>query len=313
VNAGLRRWLALLPALLGLTLFALSIWSLFQELRHYRAEEIWQSLQAIHPQSQALAVGLTGLNYLVFTAYDSLALRYIRYPLPYRKAALAAITSTAISNSVGLSLLSNSAIRYRFYAAWGIPALDIAHLIAFCNLSFWLGLVAISGLVFSIQPPLLPSLIHLPVELVRLLGGISFCFVISYVIWTLISSRSIKVGSFAFPYLSTPLAIGQIFVAVLDWGIAATVLYVLLPLSSIPYSMFLSAYLLGQIAGLISNIPGGLGIFETTLLLLLQSSVSKPVLLSALLAYRAIYYLLPLGLAVLLFGFHELRHRRWLG
>ncbi len=72
---------------------------------------------------------------------------------------------------------------------------------------------------------------------------------------------------------------------------------------------FFGIYLLAQLAGVVSNVPGGLGVFETVILLLLKSFISSATLFGALLAYRAIYYLLPLCIAVLLLGIYELRQR----
>jgi phosphatidylglycerol lysyltransferase len=55
----------------------------------------------------------------------------------------------------------------------------------------------------------------------------------------------------------------------------------------------------------ISNVPGGIGVFETVLLLLLRS-VPEGRLLGALVAYRAIYYFVPFAIALALLGAHEL-------
>lgn len=59
------------------------------------------------------------------------------------------------------------------------------------------------------------------------------------------------------------------------------------------------------LAGLISHIPGWLGVFESVMLLLLTPEVSPPTILGALLAYRAIFPLLPLVLAALVFGTYD--------
>lgn len=90
--------------------------------------------------------------------------------------------------------------------------------------------------------------------------------------------------------------------------LAAAAFYVLLPASaSVSRSSFFGAYLLAQIAGVVSNVPGGLGVFETVMLLLLSSFISSATILGALLVYRGIYYFLPLIVAALLLGTYELR------
>ncbi len=303
-----RHLVHLLPSLLGLALFCLSIWAINQELKQYSIQEIWQSLRATPAANIGIAIGLTGLNYWVFTGYDTLAVRYVQHPTSYRQTAFVAIVSTAVSNSVGLALLSNSAIRYRFYSIWQFSPIEIVHIITFCNLGFWLGLSAVGGVVFTLQPVAIPPLLHLPFHSVRSLGGIFLAIVIGYFIWPLISRQALRIGRFEFPHLPVHLAIGQVGVAALDWTIAAATLDVLLP-ASMPDLTFFGIYLLGQIAGVVSNIPGGLGVFETVLLLLLMPSLPSTTVLSALIAYRMVYYLLPLLIAVVLLGKHELRQR----
>jgi uncharacterized membrane protein YbhN (UPF0104 family) len=97
----------------------------------------------------------------------------------------------------------------------------------------------------------------------------------------------------------------------LDWILAAAVLYALLPADpSISYAAYFGIYLLAQFAGVVSNIPGGLGVFETVLLLLLPPAVSSNALFTSLIAYRMVYYLLPLGVAILLLAGYEIRSRR---
>jgi uncharacterized membrane protein YbhN (UPF0104 family) len=84
----------------------------------------------------------------MLTGYDALALRYIRYPLAYGRIALASFIGYALSHNIGLSLFTGSAIRYRFYAAWGLSTAQIAGVVAFCTLTLWLGTRAIGGIAF---------------------------------------------------------------------------------------------------------------------------------------------------------------------
>lgn len=302
----LLRWI---PSLLGVLLFFASLWVIHQELQQYSLADILQNLAATPRQALLLALGLTLMNQGVFTGYDTLAARYVHQPLPYRQTAFAAITSTAVGNSVGLGLLSNGAVRYRLYSAWGVPAAAIAHIVAFCNLSFWLGLFTVGGVLFLAQPIALPLQLHLPFHSVQSIGWIGLSITLLYFGWNLCSQKSLRIGGFTFPHLPTQLCIAQILVASLDWLLAAAVLYALLPTAALSYPAFLGVYLLAQIAGMISNVPGGLGVFETVMLLLVSPPVAPAVLLGILLVYRVIYYLLPLTIAVVLLGSYELRQK----
>jgi phosphatidylglycerol lysyltransferase len=298
------------PILLSFLLFAISLWAITQELRKYHVQDILNSLTAIPKPYLILAIALTLLNYILFTGYDTLAVYHLRQSLPYRRTALVAIVSYAISNSVGFALLSGSAIRYRFYSAWGFSAAKIAQIIAFCNLSFWLGLFAVGGIVFALQPIATPDLLNIPFESVRPIGYIFLGIIGAYLLWSGLSQKPLKIKNWVFPHLPVKLSLIQIVLTSLDWMLAAGVLYVLLPVpKNLSFFSFFAIYLLGQLAGIISNVPGGLGVFETILILLLAPVISTDKLLGVLLAYRGIYFFLPLGISMLMLGGYELKER----
>jgi uncharacterized membrane protein YbhN (UPF0104 family) len=100
-------------------------------------------------------------------------------------------------------------------------------------------------------------------------------------------------------------------VATVDWLLAASVLFSLLPRTlGISYPAFVALFLVAYVAGIASNVPAGLGVFETVFLLLLPESASDAAVLGSLVAYRALYYLLPLVVALALLGAHEWRVAR---
>jgi uncharacterized membrane protein YbhN (UPF0104 family) len=306
-----KHLLRFLPSLISVLLLISSLWVIHQELQQYTSYDIWRQLAAIPRLQLGLAIVLTLLNCWVFTGYDTLAAQYVQHPLSYRQTALAAVTSIPISNSVGLSLLSGSAIRYRLYAAWGVPPIKITQMLAFCNLSFWLGLLTIGGLLFLGQPVEIPAKLHLPFASSQPIGAIFLTVITVYLLWNLLSPKTLRFGQMTISHLPMRLCFGQIVVSSLDWTLAAAVLYALLPdNTAIAYAAYFGIYLLAQFAGVVSNIPGGLGIFETVMLLLLVPAVPSSALFGALIAYRVIYYLLPLTGAVLLLLLYEVHSHR---
>lgn len=308
---GLKRLAHLLPIGLSLGLFALSVWAISSELRQHQPGDILRSIGAIPAWALAGAIALTALNYAFLTGYDTLAARFVRQPLPYTKTALVAAISYGISNSVGLALLSGSAIRYRFYTAWGLSPGKIAQMIAFCNLSFWLGLFAVGGLVFTVEPLAVPGLLHLPFQTAHPLGILFLAITVAYLLLSSFSRRAVHLKGWVLPHLPPNLALGQIVITSCDWALAAAVLYVLLPAHpGLTYFIFFGSYLLAQIAGVVSNVPGGLGVFETVLILLVSPPISSEQLLGALLVYRLVYYFLPLLVGVSLLALYEMRRRR---
>ena len=301
-----------------LGLLLLSIWSLGQTLAETPPIEIWQSLRAIPPGAVLLGLGLTVLNYSVLTLYDVLSLRYARRKLSYSKAATVAIVGYALSNNIGFSVLSGAAVRYRFYGRWGLSAGDIARVILFSSLCFWVGLGAVGGSLFTLAPAWVSELLRLPVGVVRPLGGLGLGLIAAHLGWAIwgdvrarwgAGRRLLRLGRWVLPSMPFGLALGQVLVTLGDWATVAAILYVLLPQPFLPsYGLFLGAYLLAKVATVISNVPGGLGVFETVLLLALawpEEAVSE--FFGAMLAYRALYYLLPLVVGIVLFCWTELR------
>jgi uncharacterized membrane protein YbhN (UPF0104 family) len=298
------------PVVLAVLLFGLSIGAIVQELQKYRLRDVFESLAAIPNHYIFWAIGLTVLNYVMLTGYDTLAARYVRHPLPYRKTALVAGISYAISNTVGFALLSGSAIRYRFYSTWGLSASKIAQIIAFCNLSFWLGLFTVGGVLFLVTPLRVPDWLDLPFGSVHSIGAFFLITVVAYLGWNTVNSEPLKIGKWSLPHLPIHMSLTQIAITSLDWALAAAVLYSLLSsFAALSYPGFFGIYLLAQMAGIISSVPGGLGVFETLLLFSLSSSINSATLFGVLLAYRGIYYFLPLGIGVLALGLYEVYQR----
>ncbi len=297
------RWL---PPCLSLGLFALSLWTIQHNLQHYQAENFWASLSNIPPTHIVLAIALMAINYSIMTGYECLGLAYVRQSLPYPKKALVGIICSGISNSVGFAVLSSCMIRYRFYSVWGFSVVKIAQISAFCNLSFCLGLFVVGSVIFLKEPLAIPQLLDLPFISVRPLGIIFLVTTLAYLFLTVIRQKPLMIGKWIIPHLPFPLAAGQLMVSGLDWCFAAAVFYTLLQSSvSLSYSAFFGIYMLAQVAGLASNVPGGLGVFETVMMLLLAPFIASEELLGTLLIYRGIYYFIPLMVAALLLGKYE--------
>ncbi|MFI4950356.1 MAG: hypothetical protein ACHP7A_04895, partial [Caulobacterales bacterium] len=96
---------------------------------------------------------------------------------------------------------------------------------------------------------------------------------------------------------------------VVDNGIAAAILWILLPHGGPNYVTFVGAYAVACIVGLASSVPGGAGVFESAMAALLPA-VEPAALAAAFLGYRLAYYILPLILAALALAADTLRRRR---
>ncbi|MEH2427779.1 MAG: lysylphosphatidylglycerol synthase domain-containing protein [Nostoc sp.] len=298
-------------SLFGLLLLVLSLWAIANELRQYNYRDILNSLAAIPKSRLSWAIWLTALGYLVMIGYDILGFNYINRSLSWNKIAFTNFISSAFSNTIGFALLTGSAIRYRFYASWGVSAVAIAQVIAFANFTFWLGMFAVAGLLFLINPLKIPTQLHLPFATVRPIGVIFLLLVAAYLLGSIFIKQPLIIRGHEFRFPSFKISLAQIAISSFDWILAAAVLYALLPSNiSLSYLDFLGIYLLAMFAGVVSNVPGGLGVFETIILLILSSKVSAAAVLGSMLAYRGVYYFLPLLVAVGLLGIYEIRFKR---
>lgn len=291
---------------LGLFLFAVALAVLYHELKVYHLHDIVTQIEAIPADSLFLAAILTFLSYLVMNGYDTLALWYVRHPLSYGKIAIASFIGYAFSNNVGLAMLAGGSVRYRLYSSWGLSVLTITKIVAFCTLSLWLGFFLLGGIVFLIEPMTIPEALHLPFVSARPIGWLFIALVAGYLGLSVLRKKPLRIRNWEFSLPSAGLLVSQTAISLMDWLLAGAVLYVLLPPSpQLSWSGFLGVFLLAQLAGLASQLPGGLGVFETVVILLLSSALPASHIIGPLLAYRGIYYLLPLLIAALLLASQE--------
>ncbi|MEJ2701393.1 MAG: bifunctional lysylphosphatidylglycerol flippase/synthetase MprF [Sedimentisphaerales bacterium] len=295
--------------LISLALFSVAIVALHHELRHYHLRDVTAEIRRIKPTLLGLSVGLTVLDYLVLTVYDALALRYIRHRLHYVKIALASFIGYVFSHN--LTILGGSTARYRVYSALGVSAGEVSRLVIFCSVTFWLGFFSLAGMVFFVEHEQVPETLHLPFTSARPAGVILLASVLAYFAFITFRRRPLNIRGWELAIPSIPISLGQVAVASLDWVLACGVLYALLPASvKLSFFNFLGIFMLAQGIGLLSYVPGGLGVFETVVLLLLSDHLDNSAIVSSLILYRLIYYLLPLGAAAMLLVFHELVAKR---
>jgi len=294
---------------ISLCLFVVAMVILHRELRHYHYRDIVAEFKQVRPAFLALAASLTALDYLVLVGYDALALRYIRRRLEWSKIALASFIGYVFSHN--MTIVGGSTARYRIYSALGVSASEVARLVVFCGLTFWLGFFAVSGTVFLFEGQAIPEALYIPFVTVRPLGVIFLAPVLAYMLATAFRRRPIRLRGWEFFVPSIPISAGQIAIASVDWLLACGVLYTLLPAAvKLTFVEFIGVFMLAQAVGLLSYVPGGLGVFETVILLLLSDKVEKSAIVSSLVLYRFIYYLLPFGLATSLLAVHELASKR---
>ncbi|QWT19664.1 bifunctional lysylphosphatidylglycerol flippase/synthetase MprF [Bacillus sp. NP157] len=297
--------------LLSIVLLCLALWALRAMASEVTYRQIGAYVHGLPNTDIGLAVLLTGAGYAVMTLYDWFGLASVGKRLPAKRVGLISFISYAFSNALGMSLLVSGSIRYRFYVQAGLTTGEIARVVLYTTLSFWLGLAALTGatLLFVPIPPEVPlSGLRIPLAIVLAAVPLAWFGVALFV------RRPIRVWRWAISSPTPMVAARQILVGALDWGLAAGVLYVLMPEDIVGgFGHFLAIFVLAQMAGLISHVPGGLGVFEAVMLAGFGATgnhgLEAPIL-GGLAAYRAVYYLLPLCAATLMVIAREVRALR---
>ncbi len=301
------NWRKTLGIAAGLTVFAVALWALRHELRMYDFRRVREDLANIPNTELWHAVGLTACGYLALILYDSLALRYVKRPLPPQRVALAGFVAYAFSNALGFPLLLGGGLRYRFYNAWGLSSAEIAMIIGFNSTTFWLGVLCVGGLSFVLEPHATPAMLGLPIKSLYPLGVALLLLVAAYLFATAFVRKTLRWRDWEFSLPTPGLALSQLVVSSADWLFAAAVLWALIPdnATHLTFPVYISCFLLAQIAGMLSHVPGGLGVFDAIFVALMKDFVPAPVLVGILILFRIIYYLMPLAVAALLLAAHE--------
>lgn len=310
VSTDWKRWLA--PAISVLA-FGLVAFVLHRGLSAYSLQDVAQAVRDIPGSALWGAAALTALSYAMLTLYDTLAIRYAGKAVPYPRAALTSFIAYAFGHNLGLAAFTGAAVRYRIYSTFGFSTLDVATVVTFCALTTGVGLGLVGGAALVLATPGTTAL-HLGHAWSQLFGWLAIATVAGYLTWASLARQPLVVGAWELRPPGPRIALPQALLAVLELTVAAGVLWVLMPSSaSVDFMTFVGVFAIGVAGGVASQVPGGLGVFEAIVLLALPH-VAAPDLLGTLIAYRAIYYLLPLALAATaLLGHELLEHRRRLG
>jgi uncharacterized membrane protein YbhN (UPF0104 family) len=294
-------------AVLSIAIGAGAIFALTHSLKHIDYEKVFAIIRGTEPSVIALALIMVTASYASITLYDWLALHTMgRKDVAYRIAALASFTSYPIAHGIGAVAFVSPIIRYRIYSRNGVGAMGVANICFLTGLTFWLGNMTALGFSLLYQPTAIGVIDHLPSWANRALALVLLSGVMGYLVWSWLHPRQIGRSKWLVRLPSGPLVLVQILVGLLDLSAAAIAMYVLLPAGlDIGFFRLVAVFIAATLLGFASHSPAGLGVFDATILIGLGSEHREP-LLAALLMFRFLYHLVPLMIALALFGSVEL-------
>ncbi|MBQ8293916.1 MAG: UPF0104 family protein [Alphaproteobacteria bacterium] len=302
----------------GIFFFILAAGMLWWQLRDYSLRDIAHAILDIPFTNLILACVACMLGYLALSLYDYLALNYVGGRVSWWKWMLAGMLGFAISNNAGHAVVSGGAIRYRLYTRWRIRGGDIVKMLTISGFTYFLGASAIVVIGYFLVPrDMFQNSIGASMG-VNALFIICLAALLAYFAMTIFfHKKSVKIGQIRFQVPSTKMAFTQTVLGITDSVLAGLVLYFCMtPFVNIPFGTFIGLFVIAQSMGVFSQVPGGIGVFESVFMLALPDTVDKASIFGALLAYRIIYYVLPLIGAGSLFFIYErwlrARMKRWL-
>lgn len=275
----------------GAVLVVATGWILWGELSGTSGQEFALASHELSIESLMVAAVLTAASYAVLTGYELLAFANAGVPLARWRVVATSFVGYAISNTVGGSILSGAAVRYRFYSRWGIPTRQIAEVVAFGAGTFWLGLLVIGGWgLWRSGLPLFQG--GDAAGWTNALGAgmlvTAPLYLLASVFW-----RQVRLAGRTYDLPKWQIACAQYLLSMLDWTLSAAVLWVLVPDPTPAFAHVVVAFVVAQLVGAASHLPGGVGAFEAVMVAQQGPLVPIEGLLFALVAFRGIYYVAP--------------------
>jgi uncharacterized membrane protein YbhN (UPF0104 family) len=295
---GLTRWIRLALRIVPIVLLAAAVWVLWREFRHLSFTAVSAAMAGWGLRAILLSVALAVVSFLLMGAIEWVGLRWTGARVPFWPTQLGSFLANAIAHAIGANLLISGAIRARFYDRYGVSLTQVAGTTLFAATAFGVGLSALSGagLLLASHADLARTAIPPPVA--RALGAALLTVCAGYVVLCAVRRRPITAFGRSVTLPSLGDALSQLVLGVVDNGIAAAILWILLPHGGPNYVTFIGAYAVACIVGLASSVPGGAGVFESAMAALLPG-VEPAALAAAFLGYRLVYYIAPLILAAL--------------
>jgi uncharacterized membrane protein YbhN (UPF0104 family) len=306
-RSGLRRSWPWLRKLLWCAFFAVIAGLLVEQARSIAWSDVLATLRAL-PAAVLWGAGACALaSHLLYATYDLLGRRAVGHKLSAPQVMAVTFVSYAFNLNLG-ALIGGVASRYRLYGRLGLDEWQTTRILGLSMVTNWSGYLLLGGLAFALFPLELPAQWEISATVLRVAGALLAATALAYLglcAWS--PRRSLSVRGHTVRWPSGRTALLQLAMSCLNWSLIAATLTVLLQ-GRVDFMTVLTVLLLAAVAGVLTHVPAGLGVLEAVFVALLGHQVAPAELIGTLLAYRALYYLGPLALAVALFAWMEWRH-----
>lgn len=298
----LKHWAK--PALTLILLVVIPI-LLYTQLRNTDWQEVGSSLRDYPIWVLALGALIALASYLNYSCYDLLGRHYTGHSLPVRQVLPLVFVCYAFNLNLN-ALVGGIALRFRLYSRLGLDIPTITKVFSLSVITNWLGYLWLGGLIFALGVVPLPDNWEVGSTGLRWIGVAMVITALCYLAACAFSrKRSWTIRSHTIELPGWRLALFQALLGAFNWLLMASLMWLVLP-EGVAYPTVLGILLISSIAGAVAHIPAGLGVLETIFLALLTDA-PRGGLIAGLIAYRALYYLLPLSIAIVAYLIMEKR------
>lgn len=258
---------------------------------------VWQVIHGYNRKALLSACALVILSYLIYGGYDLMARARCGHFLAKRQVMLVAFICYAFNLTLS-AWVGGIGMRYRLYARLGLKKRVITRIFSLSITTNWIGYILLGGILFTVDTVPLPPRWYVNENTLRLLG-IGLLAIILIYLWACARAkkRSITLRGHMLELPDLRFALIQIALSSANWAIMAAIIWLLIG-SDAHYPLVLGVLLISSIAGVIVHIPAGIGVLETVFITLLAGEhITHGKLIAALIAYRVLYFFIPLLLA----------------
>lgn len=261
--------------------------------------EVWKVIRGYNRAALLGAFGLVIVSYLIYGCYDLLGRAYCGHRLAKRQVMLVSFICYAFNLTLS-TWIGGIGMRYRLYSRLGLRGATITRIFSLSITTNWLGYVVLGGVVFSAGLVQLPARWYISQETLRIIGIAMLLISILY-LWACAFAKrrhlTIKGQRLVLP--SWRFALLQAALSCANWLVMGVIIWLLLG-QEVSYFLVLGALLVSSIVGVVVHIPAGIGVLEAVFIAMLSAEpVSRGAVIAALLAYRLLYYFLPLAIATM--------------
>lgn len=290
--------------------FALVAWLLINQAQSIDWAEVRQALTGYSLTAVMLGCLFAAGSYLAYASYDLFGRYYVRHGISRPRTMLIAFICCAFTLNLG-ALVGSVGFRYRLYTQRGLSKGAVAHIFGMSVTTNWMGYIFLAGLVFITGSVTVPFGWEISNFTLRLLGGLFLVIVMAYFMMSLLAKKrtwSIRGQPITLPRLR--IAVMQLLASSMHWLLMCGVIFTFLYTTDISFFSLLGVLLISSIAGLLTHIPGALGVLEAVFIALLGDQIPPATLVAALIAYRAAFYLMPLAVATVVYLMMEVSARK---